>query len=494
MKTAILTALVTLTLAATASAQSLEVDVPDIHSQHDYLQDEPIFDALDAGITSLEVDVYRVDGELLIGNTLENATANGYSLLEYLQTLAALEEPPAIDLIVENKNANHASMVFSGILDLFEENEELDGLCDFLQLDYNANNLITSYLATERPECISFTTSTTTPHANPVVVQHVINWGYNLSTQSGINAAIAGIDTTMVALHGTGKEVHYQQMPASQSERELAWGLLFEAGIDHIAASINATDFANTASFIAAKTSEVEAFLGADLGPEVSRALSLNDHLQTNPLYDAMAAGFDAVEVDVVLTGGELRVASSVGESSSGVTLDSLYLSQLSALGDPSFTLFVDIKSDANTTYSAIATALAAYNEENENEFLNLHIIVTGNVPSSGFISFTSHPDYMDVEGPNLTASFSAPDSALPVIRDSLVNVSRWPGTFEMPVSMRRSLRNFVASVHGTDKQVRLTASPATADQENVWTVLVQERVDWIGTTDLAALSSFLAL
>lgn len=488
-KVSILSAMTLAVMASVANATVPVVDVPDIHSQHDYLQAEPIFDALDLGITSLEVDVYNVVGELLIGNTLENATANQYSLLEYLQTLAALEDPPFIDLIVENKNANQATNVFNGILDLFEENEELDELCDFLHLDYNANNLITGYLGVERPECISFTTSTTTPHSNPVVEQHVLNWGFNLSNQSGINAAIVGLDTVMTALHGAGKEVHYQQMPASQSERELAWSLLFEAGIDHIAASTGTLDFANTTAFLEAKTIEVEAFLSADLGPEVSRGLSIDDHLQASPLYDALSYGFDAIEVDVVLTEGELRAASSVGASSLGVTLDSLYLSQLDAMGDPALTLYVDIKSADQATFVAIAAALDVY------EFENLHVIVTGNVPNSGFISFTPHPDYMDREGPNNTASFNAADSALPVIRDTLTNVSRWPGTFEMPVSMRRSLRNFISAVHGTDKLARVTTTVVTSpDRERVWEVMVQERVDFIGSTDLAALSSFLDL
>src|SRR5689334_19827008 len=39
------------------------------HAHNDYLHDRPLFDALDQGFTSVEADVFLVDGQLLVGHT-----------------------------------------------------------------------------------------------------------------------------------------------------------------------------------------------------------------------------------------------------------------------------------------------------------------------------------------------------------------------------------------------------------------------------------------
>lgn len=245
----------------------------------------------------------------------------------------------------------------------------------------------------------------------------------------------------------------------------------------------------------------MEAFLSADTGDGLVRPLSLDDHLQATPFVTAYEAGFD-IETDVFLTEGELRTASSAGASTSGVTLDSVYLSELSELALesiltevplPPLNLFIDVKSAELATYIAVANALDVYPELEEAGFLR--VIMTGNVPNSGTISYTPHPDYMDVEGINNNASFNTSSSALATIRTSFQSISGWPGTFEMPISMRRRLRNFIVQVHNSNKDPRFTGIPATdPNRERVWEVLLQERGGFIGTTDIAGLSAFLGL
>jgi glycerophosphoryl diester phosphodiesterase family protein len=39
------------------------------HAHNDYLHDRPLFDALDHGFTSVEADIFLVDGQLLVGHT-----------------------------------------------------------------------------------------------------------------------------------------------------------------------------------------------------------------------------------------------------------------------------------------------------------------------------------------------------------------------------------------------------------------------------------------
>ena len=44
------------------------------HAHNDYEHDRPLFDALEHGFTSVEADVWLVDGELLVAHDLEDAT------------------------------------------------------------------------------------------------------------------------------------------------------------------------------------------------------------------------------------------------------------------------------------------------------------------------------------------------------------------------------------------------------------------------------------
>src|SRR5271154_2391532 len=39
------------------------------HAHNDYEHTRPLFDALDQGFTSVEADIYLVDGQLLVGHT-----------------------------------------------------------------------------------------------------------------------------------------------------------------------------------------------------------------------------------------------------------------------------------------------------------------------------------------------------------------------------------------------------------------------------------------
>ncbi len=483
LRTKVQSAFFILSLTAAASAQEGPVvDVPQVRAVHDYLETNPVYDALAAGVTDLEVDIYRVNGELVIGDTLANATANGFTLLEYLQTIAALESPPEMRLVIEPKN--FSGQCHSDFLEMLDENNELDVFEEFLTIVWSVNDFYTRTLGPDYVEVLGNAGTTALTQAQ----LHMNQWGYSVATNA-LPATIAALDTLMTNVHTAGDEIYFINFPANQTERETAWGLLFEAGVDFIGSSPTQTNFAAMETFLANKATEVQTFLDADLGPAVSKALSLNDHQQATPLYDAMDAGFEAVEVNVFLTGGELRIGGSAGETSAGVTLDSVYLSQLDSLGDVPFTIFVEFAADANNTYVALVNALSAY------EFENLSVIAYGEIPSSAFISFTSHPDYLDVELLNATtANLNTADSAVPAIRSNL-SVSGWNGAFEMPVSMRRRLRSFISSVHGTDKQVRLYGVPETSpDRERVWEVLVQERADWIASSDLAALSSFLGL
>src|SRR4051812_44226103 len=58
-----------LALLAVAADQPAPTPLKNAHAHNDYLHPRPLFDALDQGFTSVEVDVFLVNGQLLVGHT-----------------------------------------------------------------------------------------------------------------------------------------------------------------------------------------------------------------------------------------------------------------------------------------------------------------------------------------------------------------------------------------------------------------------------------------
>jgi glycerophosphoryl diester phosphodiesterase len=84
------TIILAVALASTAAndAKHFAAPLPNAHAHNDYLHARPLFDALDHGFTSVEADVFLVDGKLLAGH--DRDTLNPERNLEslYLAPLA----------------------------------------------------------------------------------------------------------------------------------------------------------------------------------------------------------------------------------------------------------------------------------------------------------------------------------------------------------------------------------------------------------------------
>jgi glycerophosphoryl diester phosphodiesterase len=77
----------------------------------------------------------------------------------------------------------------------------------------------------------------------------------------------------------------------------------------------------------------------------------------------------------------------------------------------------------------------------------------------------------------------------MPLISDSWDRITKWKGTGEMPANVRRDVDRVVALAHGHGQRVRFWGTP---DNEVVWQVLLDAKVDLIGADDLDALRDFL--
>ena len=129
----------------------------------------------------------------------------------------------------------------------------------------------------------------------------------------------------------------------------------------------------------------------------LSNGYAHNDYWHKRPLFDALDKGFTYVEADVFLKGDKLVVAHYF-LSKKNRTLEDLYLKPLlnyvcenrkENLGISSYpiTLMIDIKSNANKTYQALALLLNKYKsilsgyENGELGLKDVTIILTGHKP-----------------------------------------------------------------------------------------------------------------
>jgi hypothetical protein len=84
---------------------------PQGHAHNDYEHGDPLFDALDAGLTSVEVDVWAVDGELLVAHTRDEVDPTRTLASLYLDPLAqrfgarpGRTSTPEVQLLVDIKS------------------------------------------------------------------------------------------------------------------------------------------------------------------------------------------------------------------------------------------------------------------------------------------------------------------------------------------------------------------------------------------------------
>jgi hypothetical protein len=231
------------------------------------------------------------------------------------------------------------------------------------------------------------------------------------------------------------------------------------------------------------------------------RAHSHNDDLHVRPLADALAHGFRSVEADVWLTNGFLLVAHDFDKTSQERTLQKLYLDPLRAFvktnvvmrSAASFTLLIDVKSDAELTYAALRDVLANYAdiltrfESNTIHTNAVVVIVSGNRAETTMRLEPSRWAAVDGRLPDLERN---PIVALvPLISDNWTKQFKWRGVGAMPPEERALLRALVTRAHGQRRWIRLWAAP---DNEAAWKELSEARVDLLNTDKLADMETFM--
>ena len=235
----------------------------------------------------------------------------------------------------------------------------------------------------------------------------------------------------------------------------------------------------------------------------LKQAHAHNDYLHARPLLDALEHGFTSVEADIFLVDGQLLVAHEKRSLKPQRTLQALYLDPLRERiksnggsvypGGGSFTLLIDLKSDGESTYAALAKVLRQYADV-------LSAVRDGKVlpgPVTAVISGSRPQATMAAEGERFAGvdgRLSDLDSEvatdlMPLVSDNWMTHFKWRGRGPIPDAERDKLTSAVAKAHAHGRKIRFWATPETVD---AWQVLADAGVDMINTDNLAGLETFL--
>jgi len=231
-----------------------------------------------------------------------------------------------------------------------------------------------------------------------------------------------------------------------------------------------------------------------------------NDYWHKRPLFDALENGFTYIEADIYERDGRLIVAHLFPELNYSRTLENLYLKPLLDYVNknngkiyPGYnhpvTLMIDIKSDAERTYSALKPLLEKYSEM-------LSRYSAGKVyPGLVTIVLSGHKPVKMISAENNRFAFIDEDLRL-VGRDTLSfaniytmasckysKLLNWRGPDILPDIEKQRLCAFIKIAHKSGRKVRLWASP---EDTHVWETLLACGVDLINTDRLEELKNFL--
>lgn len=271
---AALVALTSLTGVATTSTAAPETQdvvlgqpLAQAHAHNDYEHDKPLFDALSHGFTSVEADVWLVDGELLVAHDREN--------VEKGKTLESLYLDPLDELV--RKDGHSVYPGWDGSLQLLidiksdgestyaaveQELSEHPALMSRYSKGKVTTGPVTAVISGNRPlatmaaadKRYGFFDGRASDLASgmPSTLMPLVsnNWT-KLFTWQGVGPMPEPERTKLhayvAAAHGKGYRVRFWATPDQPGEaRDAMWSELYRAGVDHI----NTDDLAGLQKFL----------------------------------------------------------------------------------------------------------------------------------------------------------------------------------------------------------------------------------------------------
>jgi hypothetical protein len=284
VKSTLAAVVVLASLAGTSAAAPAQAEAPkpapvvvgqplaQAHAHNDYEHDRPLFDALEHGFTSVEADVWLVDGELRVAHDLEDVQPG--------VTLESLYLDPLQDLVRSQQGHGvypHWDGSLQLLIDIKSEGEatyaaieqELAEHRDIMSRYTNGTaktGPVTAVISGNRPlatmqsqeKRFSFYDGRSADLATgkPAALMPLVsdNWT-KLFTWQGVGpmpeAERAKLRAYVAGAHTNGYSVRFWATPDMPgTARDAVWNELFDAGVDHI----NTDDLAGLQQFLIART------------------------------------------------------------------------------------------------------------------------------------------------------------------------------------------------------------------------------------------------
>jgi hypothetical protein len=229
-------------------------------------------------------------------------------------------------------------------------------------------------------------------------------------------------------------------------------------------------------------------------------AYSHNDYENSRPLHRALALGYRGVEADLVLRGGELRVAHSGAQSQAGRTLETMYLRPLRAILrqcgrvlNPSTALLLnlELKEKSRVAYDSLLAVLARYSdlfeEHSPQGMAAVEIVLVGWSPAAHEARTAIESRLGSQHKITTLTSRSAPGlpESVRLVSLDYGKTIGWSGRGPLPQRAGTWLAR-VRAVKGTSPRYLARAYNAPANAA-VYRLLLDGGVDLIGAEDLEA-------
>ncbi len=241
--------------------------LPNAHAHNDYEHDRPLQDALDQGFTSVEADVWLVDGQLLVAHDLED--------VDPARTLESLYLQPLADRV--RRGTVHQG--WDGSLQLLIDIKS-DGPTTYAAVSQALSQhkqILTRFAPTYRAGAVEVVISGNRPLEQmraertrfagydgrlgdlasglPATVMPLVsdNWA-NHFTWSGVGpmpaAEQARLQQLVADAHARGYRLRFWNTPdLAGPQRTTLWSVLVDSGVDHV----NTDDLTGLAAFLQAR-------------------------------------------------------------------------------------------------------------------------------------------------------------------------------------------------------------------------------------------------
>ncbi len=228
-----------------------------------------------------------------------------------------------------------------------------------------------------------------------------------------------------------------------------------------------------------------------------------NDYAHKRPLFDALEQGFCSVEADIHLVDGQLLVAHDRRDVKPERTLQALYLDPLRAQArknrgriyrdSPMFYLMIDVKADAEATYSALREVLKQYadilTEFGEKRLRKRAVTVVISGARAVETMKAEKRRFAGIDGRLSDLESGLPPTVFPWISDDWNSVFKWRGTGDFPEEQKQKLKTLIETAHKHGYKVRFWGAP---NSEAIWRVHKEAGVDLINADNLIGLREFL--